>query len=444
MDQPTGPVFVDTASCRCALQPTPGTAPNDPNSSEAWRCIGDSTEDMYSGNSGKWFPPQDEGLNGSLDDTDVWGGDPPDTTEPYVAEKNGAATSYTPLNSTDSSSLSLQDQACTGKNDTQQSEQYYTSLNGDPLSSDARPCLLPGASPIAIQNATSWNQTGCNLGFFCQYTCYFSPVKLLQHTNESYAGEHNSIVRLPQFCPPVPPCQHARLAGGTCVPAMGQLEPVVCQQGNYCPPGGQEQIQCPAGHFCSVGAYKPTPCSVGSKCPPGTSRDMSFLPLGLLVLIDCLLILLTAIPGVLAFFMKRRRKSGGSRFSMRKAASFIDRDQKNKQYQWLEGGDDLPLEARISTVQRTDTGFGGAGDLMSNERFESTDKPTTDLQLFIQSMAKCIGGNNFGLSFGFKDLMFQPKKASRPILSEVTGLIERGSFSGVMGASGAGKCKWII
>lgn len=45
--EPTGPYFIDTGGCRCALQ----TEVN----KEAWRCISNTTQDIYQGDSGKWF-----------------------------------------------------------------------------------------------------------------------------------------------------------------------------------------------------------------------------------------------------------------------------------------------------------------------------------------------------------------------------------------------------
>jgi len=115
-------------------------------------------------------------------------------------------------------------------------------------------------------------------------------------------------------------------------------------------------------------------------------------------------------------------------------------EQRRQQYQYLQD-DDVGVSPRIVTVQRSDTGFGGAAPDAFDEEEPITAKPRSDLQLFIQSMSRCIGATSFGLSFEFIDLAFLPKKASRPILSEVTGNINRGTLSGVMGASGAGKSK---
>ncbi|KAI4179629.1 MAG: hypothetical protein L6R41_007730 [Letrouitia leprolyta] len=137
---------------------------------------------------------------------------------------------------------------------------------------------------------------------------------------------------------------------------------------------------------------------------------------------------------------KSRTGSKSTRFSrFNKTASFFDKSQNFKKYQSLQD-DDITLESRITHVQRSDTGFGGNFTPIDAT---ANDELISDIDLFIQSMSKCIGTEKFGLSFEFSDLKFQPKKASKPILSEVTGKIDRGSLWGVMGASGAGKSTFV-
>ena len=75
----------------------------------------------------------------------------------------------------------------------------------------------------------------------------------------------------------------------------------------------------------------------------------------------------------------------------------------------------------------------------SDDGSNDEDGPS-DLGLFIQSMSR-MGGNHGGLSFGFDSLNYQPIKSRKSILSGVTGTIDHGTLWGIMGASGAGKCK---
>ena len=220
---------------------------------------------------------------------------------------------------------------------------------------------------------------------------------------------------------------------------MGPLEPIVCPEGKYCPPGDTTSIICPSGHFCSKGAYQPTKCSVASHCPPGSSYDMSFLPLTLLIFLD--LIAIELIIGTrVREYMKRRPPTSRRKAKslLRTAVAMVDMERRGRQYQSLEGGD-LLMSQRPLKIERADTGFGGAiPDEPRDEDDLSASNTSSDLQMFIRSMSRCIGVTNFGLSFEFVDLAFLPRKVSKPVLSDITGRIDRGTLTGVIGASGAG------
>ncbi|KAL8668284.1 MAG: hypothetical protein Q9168_007087 [Polycauliona sp. 1 TL-2023] len=273
---------------------------------------------------------------------------------------------------------------------------------------------------VPMQDNSSWHDVGCLPGFLCV---------------------NNTPDLLPTYCPPLVDCQSARMTGGTCDP-QGKFEPVVCPPGSYCPLGGKDKIECPAGHWCSVGFVEPQKCSPGASCPPGTDRNMTFLPPGLVLAVDTLVVCVMLFFGIRRYFKnKHNTNSSGKRFSrLNKPASFFDKNSKAKKYQSLED-DDIALESRITHVQRSDTAFGG--NFTPIDAQKDDNELISDLDMFIQSMSKCIGTEKFGLSFEFNDLSFQPKKAKKPILSEVTGKIDRGSLWGVMGASGAGKSTFV-
>ncbi|KAL8992341.1 MAG: hypothetical protein Q9169_007174 [Polycauliona sp. 2 TL-2023] len=276
------------------------------------------------------------------------------------------------------------------------------------------------AVAVPMQNESSWNEVGCLPGFLCV---------------------NNSPELLPTYCPPLVACQSARMTGGSCGP-QGEFEPVVCPSGSYCPLGGKEKIECPAGHWCSVGFTKPKKCSPGASCPAGSTRNMTFLPPGLILAVDTMVVLIMLFVGARRYFSnKHGTSSNGKRFSrLNKSTSFFDKNAQSKKYRSL-GDDDIALESRITHVERSDTAFGG--NFTPLDAQEDDNELISDLDLFIQSMSKCIGTEKFGLSFEFTDLKFQPKKAKKPILSEVTGKIDRGSLWGVMGASGAGKSTFV-
>lgn len=249
----------------------------------------------------------------------------------------------------------------------------------------------------------------------------------------------------PTYCPPPPHAQIARLTGQT-TPPMGPYEPVVCKKGNYCPPGGARQIECPPDHFCSVGAYEPTQCSYGSHCPSGTSRDRSVLPLILLILLDLFLVSALLISKIIWNSRRKGPNRGGRRANqLRNALTFSRLRAQKEQYLPIKC-DNIPLEARISGVRRANTGFLAAmdNDFNFDDRGATDDEgPESNTQQFVQFLSRCTNAASIGLSFEFKNLSYQPKGSRQPILSQVTGDITNGSFWGVMGASGAGKSTFV-
>ncbi|MCJ1472453.1 hypothetical protein MMC13_001101 [Lambiella insularis] len=352
--KPQGPAFIDAALCRCALQSSNRLDPYDaePNP-EAWRCIGENSADIYNGSTGMWFLPVRTKSSADLHEPDNWAGNPPDLTQVYIVD-NGTGM-FEVYAGEQSGYLSSADQACTGLNDTTQSEQYYASFQKSP-STTQQPCLQAGGQPINIQNATSWNQTGCSLGFFCK-----------------------SIIPL-------------------------------------------------------------------RRIPSSTEKDQSVLPIALLLAFDFLLVLSIAWVKIAAYL--KRKDSGhrqNSRFSLRRAATYLNESRRHKQYHSLADDNDISLESRILKVQPTPTGFHElmGSDFVYDPEHVDTNQPSSDLHLFVQSLSKCIGATKFGLSFGFENLSFQPSKADKPILSQVTGYIGHGSLWGVMGASGAGKSTFV-
>lgn len=108
---------------------------------------------------------------------------------------------------------------------------------------------------------------------------------------------------------------------------------------------------------------------------------------------------------------------------------------------------DYEMDQRFLAPRRTKTGFEHIGSMdRASMVFEEVNKPddggqNSDLNLFVQSLSKCLGATKFGLSFEFQNLGFKAPKSNKKILDQVSGNIHAGSLWGVMGASGAGKCK---
>lgn len=424
--KPAGPQFIDTGACLCALRTDVDTA--------AWRCIGNRTQDIYNGNSGEWYDiksdiqPQDASTL-AITDKEF----PPDTSKAFVFDNNGLE--QEPEDAVQKKLLTPFDEACTAKNDTLLSSHYYKALRQQAAGQTptAAAVCLTGALPVTIQNATSWQQQGCYLGFDCS---------------------NNTINALPQYCTPVPQCYHARLGGQTCgaIP-MGQFEPVVCPAGFYCPNGGKLR-DCPSGFYCPKGTYKPIACSVGSVCNKNSVKDQTWLPFVFLVLIDAAMVAAILTHWILQRKANKKNKLGSTKPSaFSKAMRSMPQRQGTGGYSQLEGEDGIPLEPRIgSFIQRQPTGFLGPMDdfdMHAAAAYDSDNRPAndegnTDLREFVASLSKCIEGSQFGLTFEFENLGFWPKKLPKPILSGITGEITRGSLVGVLGGSGAGKCESFV
>lgn len=207
----------------------------------------------------------------------------------------------------------------------------------------------------------------------------------------------------------------------------------------------------PPGYFCTHGSTEATKCSPGSWCPAKAVRDTNFLPLAFLLLLDILLVAATLYLKARNSRQRASKQSKGGKRETKVWAQPAGRFLRGPGYRQLDDeqypgftDNDLPMEPSIRQLGRRPTGFEelGALEVEFIEELHNSDAETkTDLHLFVQSLSKCLGATKFGLSFEFQDLGFKPPKSTKPILAEVSGTIHAGSLWGVMGASGAGKCK---
>jgi ABC-type glutathione transport system ATPase component len=179
-------------------------------------------------------------------------------------------------------------------------------------------------------------------------------------------------------------------------------------------------------------------------------RDMSFLPLGILLLVDIALITATTMEKLANRYKRNHHKGkvnkkaflakGAGRFARPRQSDY---QEINEEYHGFMDSD-LHMESHI-TFNRAPTGFEQLGALEADFAFHDLTQDDggqkTNLHLFVESLSKCLGATKFGLTFEFQDLNFTPPKSKKKILSDVSGTIHAGSLWGVMGASGAGKCK---
>ncbi|KAI1769433.1 hypothetical protein GGR53DRAFT_158788 [Hypoxylon sp. FL1150] len=425
-DLPQGPVFLDTQACLCGLR-----GPENLNSdTPSWQCIGNQTQGVYSVTTGKWFNSIGKGSKENLPMWDNTHGIDTDRALTYITRNNSFVDASL-------SELTVWDRACTGINQTSFSTSYYRAtvqLQRNETPVDATPCWRPGAIPIQIQDDVGWTANGCNEGFLCA---------------------NNTVNSLPQFCPPITDCQIARLAGFTCSfggrnIGMGPFEPVVCQQGYYCPTssGGRETFICPEGTYCQPGAPTPTPCSVGSRCPEGSTYETFLIPIAVLIIADALLAI-----GFLWYLLRRRflrsREQHASSARSKRRNTFA---RASSGYKEIPDETEAPMQATYMPGADGWTGFEAALEYpgyspRSSSALDMSDSSSSSfspqLRAFVESMRRATDGARFGLSFAYSDLSFRPKGSAKPILQNVTGSIDRGSLTAVMGGSGAGKSTFV-
>lgn len=408
---PSGPAFLDTEACLCAYRQSPVAGTDE----AAWECVGNQfQQDITETVTGKWFRASQNATTTSTS-SPLWDpSNPPDTTGALMYDES--SNELIPFNP---AAHSPWDNACTGLNQTIFSTAFYRAVHekqtNQPMLS-ALPCYRgTTALPMQIMNLTTWQDTGCPPGYLCA---------------------NNTVNSLPQYCPPVEACQTARMLGMVCQfqrqnIGMGPFEPVICQSRYYCPVGGRDKIRCPRGHYCPPGSVEPRRCGVGMVCHEGSIAPVSWVPLVCLAIFDALLVL-----GVIAGPLRRWWK--------RRAAV--------KMLLYGSLGEDSDPECSILGTEAPQYNTFTSGRIRSTEA-NGTTTPSNDnsddqwlspqLRAFVESMRKATETARFGLSFQYTNLSYHPSGAPRPILHNVTGCIERGTLTAVMGGSGAGKSTFM-
>lgn len=202
-------------------------------------------------------------------------------------------------------------------------------------------------------------------------------------------------------------------------------------------------MQCPAGHYCPPGTAQPTPCAIGSACPAGSLSQRFYIPLAILIIFDVCLIV-----GMLLLRLRKRvKKNSGVHLATAgsgKPGTGLRRIMTDRvaRYKSVHVDDESPVsEPRTPWSART--GFESALAMEHGQRIQNMADLSPELRSFVKSMQRATDAARLGLSFQYADLSFQPKGMARPILQNVTGSIDRGSLTAVMGGSGAGKSTFV-
>ncbi|KAF2172517.1 hypothetical protein M409DRAFT_17750 [Zasmidium cellare ATCC 36951] len=304
------------------------------------------------------------------------------------------------------------------------------------LNSSQRGCYRVGALPIALGT----NDT-CALGFHCPKSSNEFP---------------------PQYCHPTEECAVMRASRRTCDP-QGTLEPKVCANGFYCPPGGKQQLPCPKGTFCPSGSFEPFNCTYAAICPAKSVRQLNVLPLYLTVIIDLTFVFVV----IIIFCVQRRRRNRSA-----KSTTPVPEERSQTILLQTPGSPGTATPGRtqspsISSAGSSDSSrppstnpstnprranarvdhYDGYADddnvsTLYDEDVENELQNSPNMQRFIRSMSKAVETSCIGLSFDFENLSFCAK-GGKKILTDITGTMPRGSCWGIMGGSGAGKSTFV-
>jgi len=93
----------------------------------------------------------------------------------------------------------------------------------------------------------------------------------LDLTNAVTPGFMSDVPFLPQCQCGAIPCPPGYLC-------KANTFPVNCPAGSYCPDFAGGSIQCPKGSYCPEGSSQPIKCPSGSICPAGSKRHFEYLP----------------------------------------------------------------------------------------------------------------------------------------------------------------------
>lgn len=323
------------------------------------------------------------------------------------------------------------------------------------LNNTQRSCLRPGALPVAL----AMNDT-CPLGFYCKiFAMGLGRRVQAERLTRKCIGPKSSNDFPPQYCHPTEQCAIIRANKGTCEP-QGTLEPKICANGFYCPPGGKAQIVCQEGNFCPTGSFQPLNCTYGALCPERSVRQIGMLPLFLTVAIDAILVVAVLFGyGISRWRRNRPKKSttldADDKDNMRlleapASPGLGTRGRTHSPARFIATSDGFASRPPSTYMRRASgrvdhyDGYADDDNIASLYDGEADDElqNSPDTQRFIRSMSKTVETSSIGLSFDFDNLSFRTKGGKR-ILTDITGTMPRGSCWGIMGGSGAGKSTFV-
>ncbi|KAL9028081.1 MAG: hypothetical protein Q9196_003499 [Gyalolechia fulgens] len=206
----SSPEFIDSASCRCALQSIAAEAAEtaiDPENIQVWRCRAHATQNIDQDLSGQWYFPHSQKIQVTgLRDETVDGYLLPDTTTCFTAEQVDHSLRIRFLHSTQPTPP---DDQCTGllpypaesvphqsSSSLRIQRDVSDPSNNAPVDRRQSPCH-GGSQAVAvpIQDPESWQRVGCLPGFLCELI----PFRQRNPESKTVCGKAQIIQST--FCP---------------------------------------------------------------------------------------------------------------------------------------------------------------------------------------------------------------------------------------------------
>eukprot|EP01040_Poterioochromonas_malhamensis_P012359 gene12359-13511_t len=262
----------------------------------------------------------------------------------------------------------------------------FASLNhitGQTISQiESLPICITGATPFRVADE-------CAPGWYCP---------LYQASNSS---------TYPVQCAATDDCLLDRLKTEFC-DRQGRYEPLLCEKGYYCP-NPSEQIKCPKDYFCPMGQYEPISCGPLTSCPEGSDKRTDYSSLVAIVVTD--------VGVVLIWWLRRMFKHYNKAKDSITPKDVAVEEDGVQDFQQIEEGKDSDRTISPDTLKLCE-GF---------IRAQGTLPP---MQIKFTEMSLTIPPQN------------QSSK-SKTVLKGVTGSIEPGKVTAIMGPSGAGKTTFL-